>query len=52
MNLANMSRLGHFVRIAHDEVSVSHPDAIKALLIAPLEKVSRGDAIREAVPAC
>lgn len=30
---------GPFVRIAHDEVSVSHPDAPKLLLLTPLEKV-------------
>ncbi|KAK6839281.1 cytochrome P450 [Apiospora arundinis] len=30
---------GHFVRISHDEVSVSHPEAIKKVLITPLEKV-------------
>ncbi|KAJ1325264.1 benzoate 4-monooxygenase [Microdochium nivale] len=29
---------GHFVRIAHNEVSVSHPDALKAILLAPLHK--------------
>ncbi|KAK7750867.1 hypothetical protein SLS62_007266 [Diatrype stigma] len=29
---------GHFVRIAHNEVSVGHPDAVKKLLLAPLEK--------------
>ncbi|KAK4195602.1 cytochrome P450 [Triangularia verruculosa] len=29
---------GHFVRLAHNEVSVSHPDAIKKILGAPLEK--------------
>ncbi|KAK7917833.1 cytochrome P450 [Apiospora marii] len=29
---------GHFVRISYDEVSVSHPDAIKKALLAPLEK--------------
>ncbi|KAK6854439.1 hypothetical protein PG995_009532 [Apiospora arundinis] len=31
-------RHGHFVRMAHDEVSVSHPGAIKALLLATLPK--------------
>ncbi|KAK8102239.1 hypothetical protein PG984_015385 [Apiospora sp. TS-2023a] len=29
---------GHFVRISYDEVSASHPDAIKKVLLAPLEK--------------
>ncbi|KAF9870671.1 Pisatin demethylase-like protein [Colletotrichum karsti] len=31
---------GHFVRIAHNEVSVSHPDGIKKILLAPLHKGS------------
>lgn len=30
---------GHFVRIAPNEVSVSHPDGPKLLLLAPLRKV-------------
>lgn len=30
--------LGHFVRISHDEVSVSHPDAVKKLLLTPVPK--------------
>ncbi|MCJ1320054.1 hypothetical protein MMC15_005390 [Xylographa vitiligo] len=29
---------GHFVRISNKEVSVSHPDAIRALLLTPLPK--------------
>ncbi|KAI1079336.1 cytochrome P450 [Whalleya microplaca] len=29
---------GHFVRIAHDEVSVSHPDGIKKLFLSPVPK--------------
>ncbi|POS73645.1 hypothetical protein DHEL01_v207961 [Diaporthe helianthi] len=29
---------GHFVRIADDEVSVSHPDAVRKLLLAPVPK--------------
>ena len=29
---------GHFVRLSHDEVSCSHPDAVRALLVAPLTK--------------
>lgn len=29
---------GHFVRIAPDEISVSHPDALKKILLAPLRK--------------
>lgn len=29
---------GHFVRIAPDEVSVSHPDALKKILLTPLRK--------------
>lgn len=31
---------GHFVRIAPDEVSTSHPDALKAVLLSPLPKGS------------
>ncbi|KAL5001073.1 cytochrome P450 [Aspergillus recurvatus] len=31
-------RHGPFVRIAHDEVSVCHPDAIRALLLNPIPK--------------
>ncbi|ETS77916.1 hypothetical protein PFICI_09978 [Pestalotiopsis fici W106-1] len=30
--------LGHFVRVSYNEVSVSHPDAIKKILLAPLPK--------------
>ncbi|OCK85737.1 cytochrome P450 [Lepidopterella palustris CBS 459.81] len=30
--------LGHFVRISHNEVSVSHPDAIRKILLTPLRK--------------
>lgn len=33
-------KYGHFVRLANNEVSVSHPAAVKAVLLAPLEKVS------------
>lgn len=29
---------GHFVRISHDEVSVSHPDAVKKLLLTTVPK--------------
>ncbi|KAL2288555.1 hypothetical protein FJTKL_03920 [Diaporthe vaccinii] len=29
---------GHFVRIADDEVSVSHPEAVRKLLLAPVPK--------------
>lgn len=29
---------GHFVRIAPNEVSISHPDAIRKVLLAPLRK--------------
>lgn len=32
---------GHFVRIAPNEVSVSHPDGIKKILLMPLRKVSK-----------
>lgn len=32
-------KYGHFVRLANNEVSVSHPDAIRKVLLAPLEKV-------------
>ncbi|EEH38906.2 benzoate 4-monooxygenase cytochrome P450 [Paracoccidioides lutzii Pb01] len=31
---------GHFVRVAHNEVSVSHPEAIRKILGAPLHKGS------------
>lgn len=31
--------IGHFVRISYDEVSVSHPDAVRKLLLAPIPKV-------------
>ncbi|KAK8121115.1 hypothetical protein PG999_005235 [Apiospora kogelbergensis] len=31
-------RYGHFVRMAHNEVSVSHPNAVKALLLTTLPK--------------
>jgi len=31
-------KYGHFVRISNKEVSVSHPDAIRALLLTPLPK--------------
>lgn len=30
---------GPFVRLANNEISVSHPDAIRKVLLAPLEKV-------------
>lgn len=30
---------GPFVRISHKEVSINHPDAIRAVLLAPLRKV-------------
>jgi hypothetical protein len=37
---ANQCRFaGYFVRISHDEVSVSHPDAIRKILLDPLRKV-------------
>jgi hypothetical protein len=32
--------LGKFVRIAHNECSVSDPEAIKSVLTAPLRKVT------------
>ncbi|KAF4974568.1 hypothetical protein FZEAL_8540 [Fusarium zealandicum] len=31
---------GHFVRMSYDEVSVSHPDAIKKVLLAPNHKAN------------
>lgn len=40
-------RYGHLVRLANNEVSVSHPDSIRRVLLTPLEKVcplSRTDA--------
>lgn len=33
-------KYGPFVRIAHDEVSVCHENAVKSLFISPLHKVS------------
>jgi hypothetical protein len=36
--LALHEQYGHFIRIAPNEVSVSHPDAIKKVLLAPLRK--------------
>jgi hypothetical protein len=35
--------LCRFVRISYDEVSVSHPDAITKILLAPLHKVNIRD---------
>lgn len=32
-------KYGHFVRLANNEVSVSHPDSINRVLLATLEKV-------------
>ena len=32
-------KYGHFVRMAHNEVSVSHPDSIRRVLVATLPKV-------------
>ncbi|ETS83421.1 hypothetical protein PFICI_05297 [Pestalotiopsis fici W106-1] len=29
---------GHFVRISHDEVSITHPNAVKALYLTPIPK--------------
>ncbi|CEI63369.1 hypothetical protein FVEN_g102 [Fusarium venenatum] len=29
---------GHFVRVSYDEISVSHPDAIRKILLSPLHK--------------
>lgn len=37
--IALHERYGYFVRISHDEVSVSHPDAIRKILLDPLRKV-------------
>lgn len=34
-----LTRLGSFVRISHDEVSVCHPDAVRQILLNPLHKV-------------
>lgn len=36
-------KYGPFVRVAHNEVSVCHPDAVKQLFLAPLHKVSWHD---------
>jgi hypothetical protein len=38
--IAVHQKYGKFVRISHQEVSVSDPEAIKALLVAPLPKAS------------
>lgn len=38
-NGAQLTRQGNFVRLSYDEVSVSHPDAIRKILLAPLNKV-------------
>lgn len=38
--------LGHFVRVSYDEVSVSHPDAIRKILLAPLHKVTDSVTLR------
>lgn len=32
-------KYGHFVRLANNEISVSHPDSIRRVLLTPLEKV-------------
>lgn len=32
-------KYGHFVRLANNEISISHPDAVKRVLLATLEKV-------------
>lgn len=41
LQLVNLhDKYDHFVRIAHNEVSVSHPDVIKKILITPLHKAS------------
>lgn len=32
-------KYGHFVRLANNEVSIGHPDAVKRVLLAMLEKV-------------
>lgn len=37
--IALHEKYGYFVRISHDEVSVSHPDAIRKILLDPLRKV-------------
>ena len=39
--VAMHEKYGHFVRIAPNEVSVSHPDGIRQILLQPLRKVSR-----------
>lgn len=31
---------GHFVRVSYDEISCTHPDAVKKILLAPVNKVS------------
>lgn len=35
-----LTSTGHFVRIAPSEVSVSHPEGIKTILLAPFKKAS------------
>jgi hypothetical protein len=38
--IAAHKRYGKFVRISHKEVSISDPDAIRAVLLAPIPKAS------------
>lgn len=37
--VVTLSITGPFVRISHDEISVSHPEAIRQILLNPLPKV-------------
>jgi hypothetical protein len=43
INCLLIPKVGYFVRVSHEEVSVSHPDAVRKLLLAPLRKASPSD---------
>jgi hypothetical protein len=42
-NCLLIPKVGYFVRVSHEEVSVSHPDAVRQILLAPLRKASPSD---------
>lgn len=39
--------IGHFIRISHNEVSVSHPEAVQQILLASLHKVGTSTPIEQ-----
>lgn len=43
INCLLIHKVGYFVRVSHEEVSVSHPDAVRQILLAPLRKASPSD---------